>query len=222
MKTDLESSPSRARKRLGFVVILMGLLLVLLIVFHASLLSRVGHLVFYEDRPQEPVDAVIILAGSIPDRALEGADVLREFETAQGFLTQVRMPPRNRRLQELGIHLPRSFDLNRQVLLASGVADSRIRILPDMVSSTWEEAVAFRNSLNNNSIQSVIISTCRFHSYRAYLNFTKALEGTGVEVYMSPSKYCDFHPDSWWMDRDQVKRLYVEIASLTAFFLGWR
>ena len=213
----------RRRRAAGWIALAAVLIgLVLLLLFHVSILSWAGHLVYYEDLPGEPVDLVIVLSGNIPDRALEAADLMMEGGARQALLTRGSRSATYVELEKLGIHYPENYEINREVLLARGVEEGRLRILPEAVSSTWEEAAAFRESLAEHPVQSVVISTCRFHSYRAWLNFTRALEGTGVRVYVAPSRYCDFHPDSWWMDRDQTKELYMELASLTAFFLGWR
>ena len=125
-------------------------------------------------------------------------------------------------LEELGIDFSEDHEINRQVLIKLGVDESRVRVIPEVVDSTWEEAEALRRYLESERLDSIVITTCRYHSYRAFLNFQESLRDTGVAVYSLPSTHCFYLPDAWWKDRDQTKVLYVELASLAAFFLGSR
>ena len=126
------------------------------------------------------------------------------------------------KLQELEINFPQDHTINQKVLIKSGVKSSRIRVISEIVNSTWEEAQALSSYLADNPLDTIVIVTCRYHSYRAYLNFQRSMEKTGVEIYSVPSKYCSFQSENWWGDRDQIKVLFIELASLAAFFLGRR
>ena len=191
-------------------------------VFHRPLLEALGGLVVYEKSDFSRVDAVVVLSGVIPDRSLQAVELLRDSRAELAILFAASVPPRFEPLGQLGIDYTEDYEVNRAVLLKSGIEEKRIRILPDRVSSTWEEALAFRSFLVENEIHSIAISTCRFHSYRAYLNFAKALEDKDIEIFSAPSRYCEFRPSDWWTNRDQIKRLYVELTSLAAFFVGRR
>ncbi len=207
---------------LKFLLIVLATATVFAVALHQPLLSALGNLVVYESEEFDHADVAVVLCGIIPGRALQAADLLLESKADRAILTRERMPRPYERLEELGVDYSEHHEINQAVLLKLGVDARRIHVLPEKSSSTWEEALAFRNYVNQHPVESIVITTCQFHSYRAQLNFERALEGSGVRVYSAPSKYCEFSPDTWWKDREQVKRLYVELASLTAFFLGTR
>ncbi|MDA2937132.1 YdcF family protein [Acidobacteria bacterium AH-259-A15] len=200
----------------GAIVVLLAA------VFHGSLLRGLGGLVVYENADFDHVDAVVVPAGVVPGRAFQAANLLRESRAGMAILCREEVRPRFKWLKELGVHLLEDHEINQDVLLKLGVEETRIELLPDVARSTWEEAQALKRYLAEHPLDSIVISTCQYHSYRAYLNFEKALEGTGVKIYSIPSRYCEFDPQAWWKDRDQIKILYVELASLAAFFLGKR
>ena len=171
-----------------------------LVVLHQPLLSTLGNLVIYESDNFERADVVVVPSGAIPGRAFEAADLILGAKADRVILMREQLA----------------------ILLKLGIDATKIHVLPQENSSTWEEALSFRNYADQNSVRSIVITTCQFHSYRAHLNFKKALEGTGIQIHSIPSKYCEFKIDTWWKDREQVKRLYLELANLAVFFLGKR
>ena len=207
---------------LKFLLVVLATATIFAVALHQPLLSALGNLVVYESEEFDHADAAVVLCGVVPGRALQAADLLLESKADRAILTREQLPSPYERLEELGVDYSEQHEINQAVLLKLGVDAGRIHILPEKSSSTWEDALAFRRYLNQYPLESIVITTCQFHSYRAQLNFERALEGTGVQVYSAPSKYCEFNPDTWWKDREQVKKLYVELASLTAFFLGAR
>ncbi|MGH9341550.1 MAG: YdcF family protein [Acidobacteriota bacterium] len=209
------------RKSFAFLAA-AGLILLLLFFSHPLLLRGLGHLVVYENSGFEKVDAVIILSGREPERVLQAADLLLQNRAGIALLTREKQTKDDLLLRKMGIDRFRSFEINHQVLIYKGISPERIEILPGIVDSTWDEALAFRSYLATHNIKSAVIVTSSFHSYRAHLNFERALDGLDVHLYSLPSKYSDFDPDTWWSRRDQAKTLYMELPSLAAFFLGFR
>lgn len=207
-------------RKLRIILIALGTLVLLSLVFHQPLLRGLGHVLFYENAAFERVDAVIIPSGILPDRALQAADLLLESRADTAILFQEVLPERYRPRDRLGADFREDHEINREILLRQGVDENRILLLPERVTSTWEEAQALRHYLVEHPMESIVISTCRFHSYRAHLNFEKALEGTGVKIYSVPSKYCRFNPNSWWQSPFGIQMLRAELTKLIAFYLG--
>jgi len=193
-----------------------------LAVLHQPLLSTLGNLVIYESDNFERADVVVVPSGAIPGRAFEAADLILEAKADRAILMREQLPISYEKLRDLNIDYLNDHEINNAILLKLGIDAAKIHVLPEENSSTWEEALSFRNYADQNSVRSIVITTCQFHSYRAHLNFKKALEGTGIQIHSVPSKYCEFKTDTWWKDREQVKRLYLELANLAVFFLGKR
>jgi len=164
----------------------------------------------------------VVLSGSVPARALGAADLLLEARAERVILFREDLPPAFDELEKLGVDFSESHEINREVILSQGIEEGRVEVLPEEVDSTWREAEEFRQYVDRHPLESIVIVTSVYHSYRTYLNFEKALEGTGVEIYSVPTSYGEFDPDDWWKDRDGVKILYVELANLVAFVFGVR
>ena len=171
-----------------------------------------GNLVVYERADFKRVDVVVIPSAMAPARALGAADLLLESRAEKAVLFHEELPPAFDDLEKLGVEFAESHEISREILPEQGIDGSRIDMIPDEVDSTWEEAQAFREYGDKNSVDSIVLTTSVYHSFRTYLNFERALEGTGVEIYSVPTSYGSFDPDGWWKDRDGVKTLYVELA----------
>ncbi len=209
-------------RKLKYVLIAFVLITFLAGIFHQFLLSRVGHLVVYERVDFEKVDVVVIPSAMMPERALGAADLMLESRAERAILFREDLPPAFDDLERLGVDFTESHEINRAVLMRQGIDEGRVEVLPEEVDSTWEEAQVFRQYVDRHRVDSMVITTSVYHSYRTYLNFERALKGAGVEIYSVPTPYGDFDPDGWWKDRGGVKTLYLELASLAAFFLGAR
>ena len=206
--------------KLRVALIALGTLLLLGLVLYQPLLRELGHVLYYENAAFERADAVIVPSGILPGRALQAADLLLQSRADEAILFHEVLPERYRPRDRMGADFREDHEINRDILLRQGVDENRVLVLPGGVKSTWEEAQALKHYLVEHPMESIVISTCRFHSYRAYLNFEKALEGTGVKIYSVPSKYCRYDPNSWWQSRFGTQMLRAELAKLIAFFLG--
>ncbi|HXK59317.1 MAG TPA: YdcF family protein [Acidobacteriota bacterium] len=213
---------ARLRRLATRLALVLVLLLALAVVAAKPAASAFGHWLAFEKADFERVDAIVVLGGAVPDRPLEARDLYREKKSPQIILICERRGPWLEDLDELGIHVPGDCDLRRQVLEKQGVPPEAIVQIPAEVTSTWEEAVAFAQYAADNGIKSAVVVTSKYHARRSYLNFTRACAGQGIEIYMKPSKYCLFDPSGWWRERDQLKRVYIETANLTAYYLGFR
>ncbi|MBI4444452.1 MAG: YdcF family protein [Acidobacteria bacterium] len=206
---------------LVFLVVLV-LLSIAALAFYESLLALVGNLLVFKKADFQQVDAAVVLAGRYPDRALQARDLLLKSKARIALVSREELLQQLRELQRLGIHPLQSGEINRRILLMSGIDPERVKELPRSSDSTWGEAQAFRGYSEAHCLRSVVVVTCKDHSFRAYLNFKEALEGTGIEVFSLPSSYCEFEPSAWWKKRDQIKTAYVELACLIAFLLGFK
>ena len=207
-------------RKLKYLVIAFLLIAFTIGFFHQTILSAIGHLVVYERSNFEMVGVVVVPSAMTPERALGAADLMLESRAERAILFREDLPPAFDVLEKLGVDFTESHEINRAVLKRKGIDEGRVEVLPEEVDSTWEEAQAFRRYVDQHPVTSIVITTSWYHSYRTYLNFERALEGTGVEIYSVPTQYGDFDPNGWWKDRDGVKTLYVELANLAAFFFG--
>jgi len=184
--------------------------------------SAFGRWLVFEKTDFDRVDAIVVLGGANPDRPLEGRDLFRQKKAPRIVLVREKRQEYLKSLDKLAIHLPGDCDLRRQVLEKQAVPPEAIEEVPADVTSTWEEAVAFSNYAALYRIRSAVVVTSKYHTRRSYLNFTRACEPKGIQIYTVASKYCRFNPSGWWNQRDQLKLVYIEFANLAAYYLGFR
>lgn len=96
---------------------------------------------------------------------------------------------------------PRSIERGRDMLLAAGVPARQIVLLPEIVTGTYEEAVAARTYARRSGLRTLLVVTSPYHSRRALWTFRRVLEPEGVSVGIDPVPPGDLSPmpSSWWL-----------------------
>ena len=212
---------SRAAARL--ILLVFPVMLLGMVVFRAPILESVGSLVVESNALPDKIDAVIVLAGSVPDRAEEAVALWEEKEVGEIWV-EVDVPGAGaQKVRDLGIQLPMAHEINLQFLIKKGVPARRIKQVAQ-TTSTHEDAKGTREYVDQlaEPVDSLVVVTCRYHSYRAGLNFRRELAGTNVKLYVRPSRYCGYHESRWWQHRDSLKAGLLELAGLVAFSVGYR
>ncbi len=215
----------KPRNKLRFALLAGGVAAILLLgvlLVGGPILGAFGRWLVFEKTDFQQVDEIVVLEGSLPDRALQGAELFKQHRGRRIVLVREKRHEDLRQMDSLGIHIPDNWDTNREILIKMGVPEASIEVVPGDVDSTWEEAVAFSRHAHAQRIKSAAVVTCPFHTRRAYLNFSKACGADKVAIYAVASRYCEQNPSGWWKERDQIKVLYVEAASLIAYYLGFR
>ena len=216
----------KPRKKLRLVLLAAGsagvLLLLVAVLAGGALLTAVGRSLIFQKTDFRQVDDIVILGGSVPDRAFEAVKLFEQHRGKRLVLIRERRHEYLKELDRLGIHIPDDWEINRTILTKQGVPEGSIEVLPGDVDSTWEEAVVFSRYAREQRIKSAVVVTCGFHTRRAYLNFRKACASENVDIYMVASRYCADDPSRWWKERDQLKLVYIEVANLIAYAFGFR
>jgi len=187
-----------------------------------TLLSAAGRFLIAEDPPAH-ADAIVVLAGSYPDRILEAVELYRA-----GLAPRILICPEPdnagfRRLLELGVKMPRLFDLNRMVAEQLGVPPSAIEVLDRAGDSTYGEAIAVLDQALRRGYTAILLVTSKYHTRRAAEIF-RFLAGDQVEIIVRPARVDDFQAETWWRDRISTRRLVIEYQKWLSFLLidRWR
>ena len=137
--------------------------------------------------PLHQADALVVLAGahSYLERTHQAARVFRAGVAPLVLLTDDRQQAgwsereqRNPSFVEGAVR-----ELQRQ-----GVPAEAIRVLPDRVASTHDEAVALRRESSARHFSRLLIVTSAYHSRRALLIFRRVLSPIRVEVGVDPAE----------------------------------
>ncbi len=209
----------RAKRWVGAFCLLVWAMLATWFLIPA-MLGNLGRFLVYESDDFSTVDAVVLLPGSVPDRAFQAAELFRGSRAQRILLIQDGPSASHNLLKQIGIEQALHWEINRQVLLARGVPENRIEMLDGASFSTGDDARVLRNYLSQHPLDSVALVTCPYHARRAYWNFNRELDGAGLKIYSAPSRYCEFDPIGWWKNRDQFLLVYVELPKLLAFLAG--
>lgn len=195
--------------------------IILVVLFLGRLsLPSLGNFLAAQDEPQ-PSDIIVVLMGSGPDRMLGAVDL---YQT--GYADEIVMVRNMVRGYDLaashGVKIPHDTDIARDVAVQLGVSAEKVTILPGDALSTQDEAIQVRAYLQGQKeIDSLIIVTSKSHSGRAKKIFVKAMAAMEreVRVISCPTRYDDFKAESWWQNREDLKRGVLEYLKLGNFYL---
>jgi uncharacterized SAM-binding protein YcdF (DUF218 family) len=176
-----------------------------------------------EADPLEHADAIVVLAGSYPDRILEAVELYRAGLAPRIIVCPEPETAAFRRLAELGVDVPRPFDLNRMVAEQLGVPAAAIEVLDRAGDSTYAEAEVVLAEALRRGYKVLLLVTSKYHTHRA-AEIYRFLSGGQVKVIAAPARDDDFRPDDWWRDRMSTRRLIIEYEKWISFVLidRWR
>jgi uncharacterized SAM-binding protein YcdF (DUF218 family) len=180
-----------------------------------------GRLLVVGDPLPTRADAIVVLAGSIPDRALEAADLYRSGVAPVVVVTRERLPRGEASLLARGVRLPEGDTLTLAALQGLGVPREAIHVLRRRTRSTESEAATIARWACGRHLRRVVVVTSRYHTRRARLILRRSL-GPGVALAIRPSRYDGFAAAAWWHDRRDAKSVLSEYQKLTHYWLRER
>jgi uncharacterized SAM-binding protein YcdF (DUF218 family) len=197
--------------------------LIALAAFAAPRLLPAAGRFLVEADPPEPADAIVVLAGSYPDRILEAVELYRARLAPRILICPEPESAGFRRLAELGVSVPRPFDLNRMVAEQLGVPAAAIEVLEFAGNSTYGEAEAVLQTVLRRGYRSILLVTSKYHTRRA-AEIYRFLSGGQVKIIACPARDDDFQAERWWTDRISTRRLIIEYQKWLNFLLidRWR
>lgn len=213
-------SHRRRRFRPWALLLLLVLLLLLAYFFRAPLLTAAGRALIAEDPPQQG-DVIVVLAGSLPDRMVRGAELQKEGLAEKILLVRGDDIACPELVTALALKVPDMAELNREIGLQLGVPPESILILEGRAGSTWEEALAVRDYLEAHSLRTLLLVTSPYQALRAKKTFARVL-GDAYLVLSLPSPYAPCNPENWWRERSQRRAVLAEYRKLLGLSLFGR
>lgn len=181
------------------------------------ILTAIGTHVVSAEAPVA-ADAIVVLAGSLPDRILEAVDLYKEGWAPRIVLTKETGMPGIEVLQQRGVKIPEKHELNISIAEQLGVPREALVVLDGPANSTISEADIVLDWLRNSGSRRALIVTSKMHSYRAGLIY-RARAGSGIEIVSCASRHDPYDPGSWWRSRGYVRRLVFEYQKLVIYWL---
>ena len=173
--------------------------------------------------PPEHADAIVVLAGSYPDRILEAVDLYKQGLAPRILICRDPDTSGFRRVSALGLDIPRPYDINRMVAERLGVPPDAVEVLGRAADSTYAEAEVVLREALRRGYHAIIVVTSKYHTRRAG-EIYRFLAGGQLRIIVCPARDDDFQTDHWWRDRITTRRLIIEYQKWLNFHLldRWR
>jgi len=176
--------------------------------------AAIGWWMDFSDAPVRS-DAMVVLAGSNYERPLYAAGLYRRGYAPAVWLSRPFRAPEESRIEALGVPLFAEEEVNRSILVKSGVPASRIRLYGQGVLSTADEIRSFACAYDARG-KKVLVVTSRYHARRARLEFRRLVPAAEVRVTAPPGG--DYR--HWWRDRHLAECGVTEAIKTVHFLLG--
>lgn len=203
--------PMRGRRPNLWLWLLGSFLVALSFVF-----LNVGKWLVVED-PLQQADAIAVLSGQMPARALEAARVYKQGYAKHVWLTYSTEPGAT--LTELSIPYVGEESYDKQILLHEGVPEDAIHVLEPPIVNTADEMKTIGAALRKENQRSVIIVTSKVHTRRvkALWKRISAQDGNAIVRGVHDDM---FDPSHWWRTTKDALDVVREILGLLNAWAG--
>ena len=143
--------------------------------------------------PVSRADAIVVLWGGLATRPFVAAELWRRGLAKKILISQA---PEERAVS-IGA-MPSHTELNREILLKSGIPAGVIETFGTANKNTREEAVALREWAERNAASVFIIPTEVFPARRVRWIFRREFSGTTVSIEVPSIEPPDYTRRDWW------------------------
>lgn len=189
-----------------------------LLVFATAVISflYVGKWLVIED-PLDHAQAIAILSGRMPERALEAAKLYRAGYAPEVWLTHSTEPGKS--LKEMGVEYFGEEVYNQKILLQQGVPAKAIRVLEPAILNTADEIVTIKGALNSAPLHIVVIVTTKPHTRRTR-TLWRILTHDESRAIVRAASTDPFDPDHWWRSTRDALDVVREVLGLMNAWAG--
>jgi hypothetical protein len=194
----------------------LGALALLALSAGLALMLSVGHWLVKEDSLQK-ANAIAVLSGNFPARALEAASLYRNGYATEIWLTHPG--PQPEALAKMDIHYPSEADFNYQVLRRRGVPAKAIHILDFPILNTSDELDVISSTLQQKHNASVIVVTNKAHTRRVHELWNRYDSARGKLIVHGLAND-DFDPSAWWTRTADTHQVIHELLGMINVWAG--
>jgi uncharacterized SAM-binding protein YcdF (DUF218 family) len=186
------------------------------VVFVAVIFLSIGRWLVVED-PLEKAQAIMVLSGAMPLRAIEAGRLYREGYAPEVWLTRSTEPAGA--LEEMGISFAGEDYYNKLVLIHEGVPPEAIHVLEPPIVNTADEIRVAAAALTRGHGKAVIIVTTKAHTRRTRLLWRRLALGQGRAIVRAASGD-SFDPGHWWRTTGDALDVVREALGLLNAWAG--
>jgi uncharacterized SAM-binding protein YcdF (DUF218 family) len=187
-----------------------------------SLLAWTGARVLIVRSELARADALVVLSGGsfYVERTHHAAELFKRGLAPRVVLT------------DDGIKGPWSFEKERNPTFAeiefeelrrAGIAAESIEIVPQQVSSTYDEALLVRDYAQARGLRSLLVVTSPYHSRRALWTWRRVFRESGIHVGLDPAQTGGHSPSpaTWWWHLRGWSSVAPEYPKLVYYWLNY-
>ena len=206
-------------RKLVIAIAILVILISLLFFYRTEWLRYLGHSLVIDD-PVATADVAVVLTTGVDyvPRLLQAAQLYREKRVKKVMINGNRKTDAIRKLEAQGfVPACKWYENSLRILEMHGVPRDKVwTVSAEDVFDTVTEAQTIRSFLLNNDVDSMIITTSKFHTRRARFVWRKVM-GADQGIYSSAAADDPFDPDIWWQDGRQVKQVMGEYGGMAYY-----
>jgi len=185
----------------------------------AVTIRGVGHWLVVTD-PLVHAQAIVVLSGHVPFRAMEAASIYHKGWAQEIWLTKAIRPAQEEALALLGIGYVSGEMYDREVLERLGVPPKAIRVLNEGIRNTADEVQVISRELKQAGGNRVILVTSKPHTRRVHIIW-RALLGDTPEVIVRYAREDPFEPGRWWRNTKDALAVSRELFGIINVWTGF-
>lgn len=168
-------------------------------------------------------DALVVLAGSSTyvERARWAAQLFHEGRAPKIVFTNDNLISGWSNAEQRN---PLFAERAAEEIMRNGVPAQRIEIIPQAVSSTYEEAVRLREYATTHRLRSILVVTSAYHSRRALWTLRRVFGGSGIIIGLDPVPPGQQSPSpaTWWWHMLGWQMVPGEYLKMIYYFVQYR
>jgi uncharacterized SAM-binding protein YcdF (DUF218 family) len=196
-------------------VILASAVLILILAI-AVIFFGVGRWLVVENA-LEKSQAIVVLSGAMPQRALQAARLFRDGYAPQIWLTRPEQPASS--LDPMGIPDSGEDYFNDRVLQHEGVPASAIRVLEPHINNTADEIRVIAAEAIRENAASVMIVTSKVHTRRV-ARLWRQLAAGHTRAIVRAAGTDGFDAAHWWRNTHDALDVVREVLGLLNAWAG--
>jgi uncharacterized SAM-binding protein YcdF (DUF218 family) len=170
------------------------------------------------NEPLEKADAILVLSGGLPERALEAARIYKQGYAKEVWLTHATEPGAT--LEKYGVGYTGEEVYDKRLLMHEGVPESAIRVLEPPVLNTADEVNVAAGELRGKPQRKIIIVTSKVHTRRARTTWKRVAGSDGTAIVRAASDD-QFDAGRWWQTTTGALDVLREVLGLVNAWAGF-
>ena len=204
----------------SFKIVLFFVALILAWLVIAPLLAQL----LIVEKPIEKADAIWVLGGS--GTYLERTQLAAEFYK-KGIANKIYLVNDGEfggwnKVEQRNLPF---YEISKRELIAQGVAENDIEVLPENVTGTNYEADLFAKIAKENNLKSILLVTSAYHSRRTLWTFQESIAKNNLTIEIglqSPEVGIQTPPKfTWWLSRKGWMFVGGEYVKFVYYFVSY-